>query len=112
MSHIHFLSKLPNMSNKSHEKLFNIVRNNVIDIIRPNKIDSLINKDYVKFKECSNNITEDCRMCLRYICNAYHLVPDENGNLICRAINYVKSKLNTISNIIDLSNKLLQAYLE
>ena len=47
LSHIHLLGKYEDFSEQSTEELFDLIRNNVVDIIKPEEIDTLIEEGLI-----------------------------------------------------------------
>ena len=82
-----------------------LIQNNVIDIIKPEEVEELIKEGYIVSKDTIVKVLEDSSSILAHTYNARCLVPDENGNLVCWATNYEKSKLNTKHVLMDLPNK-------
>ena len=89
-----------------------LIRNNVIDIIKPEEVESLIDEGYLKDEGELIEVLNDGSSVLAHTCNARCLVPDKDGNLICRATNYQKSKINTKHVLMDLPNNYSKACLE
>ena len=93
LSHIHLLGKVLNLQDKN--ELFELVRNNVIDIVKPDEINILLDEGIIKHEDDVIEIQMDGMTYLMHVCNSRCLVPDKNGNYVCRATNFQKSKENT-----------------
>ena len=106
LSHIHFLGKLVfEMSPDDKQKLLDLIRNNVIDIVRPDDIEKLIQEGYIKHEDDAIEVQNDGNTYLIHHCNARCLVPDSNGILRCRVNNFRMSQDNTRQSFIALPNE-------
>ena len=92
LSHIHFLGKC---DIEDHDLLYELVRNNVIDIIKPDEINALIEEGVINHEDDVLEIQLDGLTYLIHTCNARCQVPNKDGVLVCRATNFQKSKENT-----------------
>ena len=72
-----------------------MVHNNIIDIIKPNKINALIEEGIIKYKDDVIEVQLDGMTYLIHICNACCQVPNKDGVLVYWSTNYQKSKENT-----------------
>ena len=81
MSHIHLLGKIANLSECAQEELFDLARNNVVDVIKPNEIDTLLEEGLIKHKDDVTEIQIDW---LTYLnsCTSRCSVPDKTRKLI------------------------------
>ena len=80
------------------------MRNNVADIIKPDDIQSLIDKGIIDHKDDILKVQVDGMTYFIHICNSRCLVPNKNGKLVCRAKNYQKSKENAKHVVDQLPN--------
>ena len=51
LSHIHLLGKICQLSEQSRTELFDLIRNNVVDIIKPEEVDDLIKEGIIEHKD-------------------------------------------------------------
>ena len=112
LSHIHLLGKIDDLSDRNREELFDLIRNNVIDIIKPEEIDDILEEGLIEHKDDVIEVQTDGQTYLIHTCNSRCLVPDKDGKLICRATNYRKSKENTKHVLTDLPNNFSKPCLE
>ena len=100
--YIHILGKLRQISEQSRTELFDIISNNVVDIIKPEEVDDLIKEGIVEHKDDVIQVQIYGLIYLIYTCNSRWLVPNKYGKLMCRATNYRKLEENTKHVLIDL----------
>ena len=112
LSHIHLLGKLEDLTEDDKQKLFDLIRNNVIDIIKPEEIESVIDEGLIKHKDDVIEVQHDGLSYLLHRCNSRCLVPDKSGKLICRATNYQSTKENTKHVLKKLPNNFSKPCLE
>ena len=67
LSHIHFLRKC---DVDNHDILYELVCNNIIDIIKPNEINALIEEGIIKYKDDVIEVQIDGMTYLIHTCNA------------------------------------------
>ena len=72
--------------------MFDKVRNNVIDVVKPEEIDTLIKEGLVEHNDDSIQVQGDVMMYLIHNFNSRCFVLDKDGKSICRATNFRKSK--------------------
>ena len=59
LSHTHFLGKLHHMDEKAKNMLLDLIRNNVVDIIKPEEINNLLNEGYISHVDDVNEVRND-----------------------------------------------------
>ena len=91
ISHIHLFGKHCQLYEQSLTGLFYFIRNNVVDIIKPEKVDDLIKEDVIDHKDDVIQVQLDGLEYLIHTCNSRCLAPDKYGKVICRATNYRNS---------------------
>ena len=91
ISHIHLFGKLCQLSEQSQTELFDLIRNNVVNIIKPEEFDDLIREGIIEHKYHVIQVQLDGLKYLIHTCNSQCLDPDKYGKLICHATNYQKS---------------------
>ena len=91
-------------SEQSRTELFYLIRNNVVDIIKPEEVDDLIKEGIIENKVRIIQVQLDGLTYLIYACNSQWLVPDKDGKLILCTKNYQNSEENTKHVLIDLPN--------
>ena len=82
LSHIHLLGKLAQMCEHSREDLGNLIRNNIVDIIKPEEVDAMIDEGLINHKDDVNQVQIDGKTYIIHRWNSRCLVPDKDGNLI------------------------------
>ena len=112
LSHIHLLGNVCQLSEQSQIELFDLTRNNVVDIIKPEEVDKIIKEGIIEHKDYVIQVQLDGMTYLIHICNSPCLVPHKYGNLICCAKNDRKSEENTKHVLIDLPNNLSKLCIE
>lgn len=70
LSHIHLLGKLDSLTEHGKEELFDLIRNNVIDIIKPHEVDSLIEEGLIEYKDDVATVLIDGQTYLIHTCNS------------------------------------------
>ena len=88
ISYIHLLGKIRQIYEQYWTALFYLIRDNVVDIIKPEDFDYLIKEGVVDHKYDVVQIQLDVLIYLIHTCNSQLLVPDKYGKLILCATNY------------------------
>ena len=70
ISHIHLLGKLRKLSEQSRTELFDLIRNNVVDIIKSEEVDDLIKEGIVEHKDNLIQVKLDGFIYLIHTCNS------------------------------------------
>lgn len=112
LSHIHMLGKIKDMTEDSREFLYDLIRNNVVDLIKPEEVPGLIEEGYIASRYDIPEIQRDQETYLKHDCDSRCLVYNAQGELVCRATNYQNSQENTKNVLIPLSNDLSKPCLE
>ena len=100
------------MNEEAREKLQELIRNNVIDVITSGEIDDLIDEGYINYKDNIVEVQKDGLTYLIHKCNHRCLVPNENGKLICRPTNYQKTIINIVHTMMEVPNKYSKQCME
>ena len=90
-----YLGKNVNFMNNCETELFDLISNNVVDIMKTVELYDIIKEVIIDHKVDVIQVQLDGLNYLIHICNSICLVPDKYGNLIYRATNYWKSEENT-----------------
>ena len=69
ISPIHLLGELCQLSEQSQTELFDLIRNNVVDIIKPEEVDDLIKEVIIEHKDDMIQVKLDGLIYLIHICN-------------------------------------------
>jgi hypothetical protein len=70
LSHIHLLGKLARICEQSRQDLFNLIRNNIVDIIKPEEIDAMIAEGLIDHKDDVIQVQIDGKTYLIHRCNS------------------------------------------
>ena len=95
LSHIQYTWKICQLYEQSWTKLFDLISNNVVDLIKPEEVDDLIKEVIIEHKDYVIQMQLYGLTYLIHTCNSWCLVPDKYGKLICRATNYQNLEENT-----------------
>ena len=112
ISHIHLPRKICQHYEQSRTELFDLIRNNVVDIIKPEEFDDLIKEGVIDNNDDVIQVKLDGLAYLIHTCNSRCLVPDKYGKLIFRATNDCKSEENTEHVLIYLPKHLSKPCIE
>ena len=82
------------MGTETRDKLQDLIKKNIIDVINCSDINDLITECYVNWKEDIIDAQKNRLTCLLHACNHRFLLPDENEKLTCYSTNYQKKKIN------------------
>ena len=72
--------------------MFDLIRNNFVDIIKPEEVDDLIKEVIIDHKDYLIQVQLDGLTHPIHTCNSCCLVPNKDGKLIFRTANYHKSE--------------------
>lgn len=109
LSHIHLILEVDRKKMTSEQRKFvdDLCRCSILDIVRSNEVQKLINDGTFKSIDDYKEMTNDAFMFLGHKCDSRCLTRTDNGNFRCRKLNYLDiSEDNTKHTFLPLPNTL------